>query len=74
VIAPVRATNAIMVSGSGQRSRKTARKPLSRTEAERRQRAYAAHRRAWAEAVGRPYKGDEDPRPPPGELDAGPDE
>jgi hypothetical protein len=43
-------------------------------EAERRQSAYAVHRRAWAEAVGRPYRGDEDPRPPPGEVDAGPDE
>ncbi len=39
-----------------------------------RQDAYAAHRRAWAKAVGRPYTPDEDPRPPPGELDAGPDE
>ena len=38
-------------------------------EAERRQRAYAARRRAWAEAVGRPYLRQEDPRPPPGELD-----
>ena len=38
------------------------------------QEAYAAKRRAWAKAVGRPYKPDEDPRPPPGELDAGPDE
>ena len=43
-------------------------------EARRRQKAYAAHRRAWAEAVGRPYKNDEDPRPPPGEVDAGPEE
>jgi hypothetical protein len=48
--------------------------PLGGQEAERRQRAYAARRRAWAEAVGRPYKGDEDLRPPPGEVDAGPDE
>jgi hypothetical protein len=48
--------------------------PLSPDEAERRQRAYAAQRRVWAEAVGRPYRRREDPRPPPGELDAGPDE
>ena len=48
--------------------------PLPVAEAERRQRAYAASRRAWAEAVGRPYKGDDDLRPPPGEVDAGPDE
>ena len=38
------------------------------------QKAYAAKRRAWAKAVGRPYERDSDPRPPPGELDAGPDE
>jgi hypothetical protein len=38
------------------------------------QKAYAAKRRAWAKAVGRPYERDKDPRPPPGELDAGPDE
>jgi len=38
------------------------------------QKAYAAKRRAWAKAVGRPYEPDSDPRPPPGELDAGPDE
>jgi hypothetical protein len=43
-------------------------------EAQRRQRTYARHRRAWAEAVGRPYLKEEDPRPPPGEVDAGPDE
>ncbi|HEY5288948.1 MAG TPA: hypothetical protein VIJ59_02825 [Caulobacteraceae bacterium] len=48
--------------------------PLSVKQAERRQKSYADHRRDWAEAVGRPYLGDEDPRPPPGELDAGPDE
>ncbi len=47
---------------------------LSLRQAQRRQRAYAAKRRAWAEAVGRPYDRAEDPRPPPGELDAGPDE
>ena len=49
-------------------------RPLGVDEAARRQSAYAAQRRAWAEAVGRPYKGDEDLRPPPGEVDAGPDE
>jgi len=38
------------------------------------QRVYAAKRRAWAKAVGRPYAKIEDHRPPPGELDAGPDE
>jgi hypothetical protein len=38
------------------------------------QKAYAAKRRAWAKAVGRPYERDKDPRPPPGELDAGPEE
>ena len=42
--------------------------------AEKRQKAYAARRRSWAKAVGRPYTRDNDPRPPPGELDAGPDE
>jgi hypothetical protein len=56
------------------RSGKTSAGAMSLAEAERRQRAYAAHRRAWAEAVGRPYTRDEDPRPPPGEVDAGPDE
>ncbi len=49
-------------------------KPMSVAEAARRQKAYAAHRRDWAEAVGRPYRGDEDPRPPPGEVDASPEE
>ena len=63
-----------MTTKTGEPRRKPAKAPLSRGEADRRQRAYADHRRAWAEAVGRPYKGDEDPRPPPGELDAGPDE
>ncbi|HEY1559300.1 MAG TPA: hypothetical protein VGF71_00255 [Caulobacteraceae bacterium] len=48
--------------------------PMSAARAKRCQQAYAAHRRAWAEAVGRPYVGDEDPRPPPGEVDAGPEE
>ncbi|HEV7156897.1 MAG TPA: hypothetical protein VGN38_00895 [Caulobacteraceae bacterium] len=53
------------------RARPTSRKSFAaaKDEAERRQRAYAAHRRAWAEAVGRPYLRQEDPRPPPGELD-----
>jgi hypothetical protein len=39
-------------------------------DALRRQEAYAASRRLWAEAVGRPYEDTADPRPPPGELDA----
>ncbi len=43
-------------------------------DAERRQAAYAAKRRAWAEAVGRPYQDPRDLRPPPGEVDAAPDE
>jgi len=48
---------------------------LSVKAALKRQRAYAAKRRAWAKAVGRPYtRADRDPRPPPGELDVGPDE
>jgi hypothetical protein len=38
------------------------------------QKAYVAKRRAWAKTVGRPYERDKDPRPPPGELDAGPEE
>jgi hypothetical protein len=38
--------------------------------ARRLQKAYAAKRRAWAEAVGRPYLSEPDVRPPPGELDA----
>lgn len=42
------------------------------------QAAYAERRRQWAAAVDRPYPGDEDGardlRPPPGELDAEPDE
>jgi hypothetical protein len=63
-----------MTAKIGQRRRRVAQAPLAPNEAARLQRAYAAHRRAWADAVGRPYKGDEDPRPPPGELDAGPDE
>jgi len=48
--------------------------PILTPEESRRQEAYAAKRRAWAEAVGRPYTRENDPRPPPGELDAGPDE
>ncbi|MGH7025623.1 MAG: hypothetical protein ACREEB_18835 [Caulobacteraceae bacterium] len=56
------------------RSRRKSPPPMPPEEARRRQKAYAAHRRAWAEAVGRPYKSDEDPRPPPGEVDAGPEE
>jgi hypothetical protein len=51
-----------------------AHKPLTLGQAKRLQQAYATSRRAWAETVGRPYSGDTDPRPPPGELDAGPDE
>jgi hypothetical protein len=48
---------------------------LSAKEARKRQRAYAAKRRAWAKAVGRPYtRRDRDPRPPPGELDVAADE
>ena len=47
---------------------------MSLAEAERRQAVYAARRRAWAEAVGRPYEDKPDRRPPPGELDAAPDE
>ena len=43
------------------------------TRAEKQQKAYAASRRAWAKSVGRPYTRDKDPRPPPGELDMGPD-
>ncbi|HZK99375.1 MAG TPA: DUF72 domain-containing protein [Caulobacteraceae bacterium] len=40
-------------------------------EARERQKAYAAKRKTWARAVGRPYtRRDKDPRPPPGELDA----
>jgi hypothetical protein len=38
------------------------------------QAVYAATRRDWAEQVGRPYQADPDRRPPPGELDAAPDE
>jgi len=38
------------------------------------QKAYKAKRKSWAKAVGRPYDGDADPRPPPGELDASAEE
>jgi hypothetical protein len=49
--------------------------PMTVEEARRRQKAYAAMRRAWAKAVGRPYLSrDKDPRPPPGELDASAEE
>lgn len=41
---------------------------------QRLQKAYEASRKKWAKAVGRPYQGDADPRPHPGELDAEPDE
>ncbi len=47
---------------------------MSQPDAQDRQDAYAAKRRAWAQTVGRPYADAEDPRPPPGELDAEPDE
>jgi hypothetical protein len=47
---------------------------ISTAEAESRQAAYAAKRRAWAEQVGRPYNEEPDLRPPPGELDADADE
>ena len=47
---------------------------MSPAEAERRQTAYAASRRAWAETVGRPYEDKPDLRPPPGEVDAAADE
>jgi len=49
-------------------------KTITLAEAERRQAAYAASRRAWAEAVGRPYQDDPDLRPPPGELEGEADE
>jgi hypothetical protein len=47
---------------------------LTPEAAARLQKAYAAKRRAWAKLVGRPYERDKDPRPPPGELDASPEE
>jgi hypothetical protein len=48
--------------------------PQTEDQARRRQRAYARKRRLWAEAVGRPYVGKPDVRPPPGEVDAEADE
>jgi hypothetical protein len=51
-----------------------AKAALDLDAAQKLQRAYAAKRRAWAKAVGRPYQRDNDPRPPPGEVDAGPEE
>jgi hypothetical protein len=47
---------------------------MTPAEAERRQAEYAASRRNWAEAVGRSYDDEPDPRPPPGELDAAEEE
>lgn len=47
---------------------------LTPQQARDRQKAYAAKRRAWARAVGRPYSRDRDARPPPGELDAAAEE
>jgi hypothetical protein len=49
-------------------------KAASLAEAQRRQAAYVAKRRAWAERIGRPYADECDPRPPPGEVDAAADE
>lgn len=45
--------------------------PAWLAEQEKKQRAYERGRRAWAEAVGRPYlpPQDRDPRPPPGRVD-----
>ncbi|MGI9170703.1 MAG: hypothetical protein ACR2FH_11125 [Caulobacteraceae bacterium] len=57
-----------------QRTDPAATTALTPKEALKLQRAYAARRRAWAKAVGRPYRRANDPRPPPGELDAGADE
>jgi hypothetical protein len=37
------------------------------------QKRYAAKRRIWARAVGRPYERKRDPRPPPGEIERDPD-
>jgi hypothetical protein len=51
-----------------------ARDPDLADHARRLQAAYAASRREWARAVGRPYDGDPDLRPPPGELDAAAEE
>ncbi|HEX4742131.1 MAG TPA: hypothetical protein VH353_12430 [Caulobacteraceae bacterium] len=43
-------------------------------QSQRLQKAYQASRKKWAKAVGRPYDGDADHRPPPGELDVEADE
>jgi hypothetical protein len=43
-------------------------------KSQRLQKAYQASRKKWAKAVGRPYDGDTDHRPPPGELDVEADE
>jgi hypothetical protein len=43
---------------------------IGKREARRRQAVYAAKRRDWSEALGRAYPTHNDPRPPPGELDA----
>jgi hypothetical protein len=48
--------------------------PALAQRARRLQAEYAASRREWAQAVGRPYDGDPDLRPPPGELDAAAEE
>jgi len=60
------------MTGMAGSTRKTS--VMTPAEAARRQAAYAASRRAWAETVGRPYEDEPDLRPPPGELDAAPDE
>jgi hypothetical protein len=47
--------------------------PAWLAEQQKKQFAYERRRRAWAEAVGRPYLPleERDPRPPPGAVDAG---
>jgi ferric-dicitrate binding protein FerR (iron transport regulator) len=42
-------------------------------EQQKKQLTYERTRRAWAEAVGRPYQplGERDPRPPPGAVEGG---
>ena len=57
------------MTGSSEKTR-----PMTPADAERRQAAYAASRRAWAEAVGRPYEDAPDLRPPPGEREGEADE
>ncbi|MEO8813415.1 MAG: hypothetical protein ABI376_10955 [Caulobacteraceae bacterium] len=59
---------------SAQQKHRGETEPVTFEEGLKRQKAYAAKRKAWAKAVGRPYTPADDPRPPPGELDAGPDE